>query len=407
MRIINNLLISILFLLLHINLYGDNWTQKANIPSIGRCASFSFSLGGKGYVGGGQVSQFVYRQDFWCYDPVINTWTQIANFGGGPRGYGISFNLGGKGYAGFGVVNGSIFDDLWEYDPILNSWQQKNPILGILGYFGSTGFSIGNNSGYLCGGFDNNASISNNLWQFDLFNNSWGSSPSLPLTASRVYGVSFVVGTNVYVGLGSSSSSLLQDFWKYNSLTNSWSQVSNFPDTLRTGATSFSLYDKGYVGFGYNNQFGLYMFNLWQYDTLNNQWTKKMYCPGSGREFASSFVLNNKAYISFGNNQNNAFNDLWEYTPDISGIDEIKSGLLEFTLYPNPATNFIIIGGKGEEIMTSELTIVSLTGETVKYIPSFCLIGNRVIGISNLVNGSYIIKIHSGNKYGYKKFIKY
>ena len=103
---------------------ADSWQQKANLPTGGMYASMSFSIGNKGYTGGGVNSSGFY-DGFWEYDQVNNFWTQKANLGSGAKVLGIGFSIGSKGYIGLGQNNFSAPAELWEYDPPNNQWSQK------------------------------------------------------------------------------------------------------------------------------------------------------------------------------------------------------------------------------------------------------------------------------------------
>jgi N-acetylneuraminic acid mutarotase len=116
----------LLFLLLVILSFATNaqvWTQKVNFAGTAAWGAVSFSIGNKGYMGTGETSTG-YSQEFWEYDPFIDTWTQKANFGGGWRGRAVAFAIGNKGYVGTGQYAGSLAD-FWEYDPLSNTWTQK------------------------------------------------------------------------------------------------------------------------------------------------------------------------------------------------------------------------------------------------------------------------------------------
>jgi hypothetical protein len=88
----------LLFLLLVILSFATNaqvWTQKVNFAGTAAWGAVSFSIGNKGYMGTGETSTG-YSQEFWEYDPFIDTWTQKANFGGGWRGRAVAFAIGNK-----------------------------------------------------------------------------------------------------------------------------------------------------------------------------------------------------------------------------------------------------------------------------------------------------------------------
>src|SRR4051794_1297388 len=64
----------------------DTWKQKQSLPGSPspRVLPFTFSIGAKGYMGGG-FEQSISRADFWEYDPATGAWTEKASFRGGPR----------------------------------------------------------------------------------------------------------------------------------------------------------------------------------------------------------------------------------------------------------------------------------------------------------------------------------
>src|ERR1035437_678893 len=99
------------------NLFAQGvWTQKASFIGTARGDAFSFSIGTKGYIGGGQDISGNYVNDFWEYNTVNNTWTQKTNFIGGARYQSVSFNIGSKGYVCTGQSS-VLYNDCWEYDP--------------------------------------------------------------------------------------------------------------------------------------------------------------------------------------------------------------------------------------------------------------------------------------------------
>src|SRR3954454_23254794 len=126
------LLITILFT---INITGaraqGTWTRKADYPSVVRASPFGFSIGNKGYMGGGQLIFYEYYQDFWEYDPATNVWTQKADFGGGGRTNAVGFTIGNKGYVGCGTpAFDQLTNEFWDYDPAANKWTRRADFAG-------------------------------------------------------------------------------------------------------------------------------------------------------------------------------------------------------------------------------------------------------------------------------------
>jgi hypothetical protein len=147
----------------------DTWTQKADAGSTqvagptARSGAFSFSINGKGYLGGGTDGSVV-RNDFWEFDPTTNAWTQKASFPGAPRQWAVAFAIGSRGYAGTGG-NANAGKDFYMYDPVANAWTKKADFGGGL-RVRSYGFSIGS-KGYIGGGIDNFSSRHADLWAYD------------------------------------------------------------------------------------------------------------------------------------------------------------------------------------------------------------------------------------------------
>ena len=189
----------------------NTWTTKANFGGGLRSKMASFVIGNKAYVGtGANSTAFTSGSvDFWEYDPALNTWLQKANFGGSVRSEAISFTIGNKGYVGGGLSSGSATSDFWEYNPTTNSWTQKANLGGGNVRLAS-GFSLGS-IGYLAGG--DNLSLYNQLYKYNPFTNVWTKLNDLP--GDRYEGTAISNSTKAYFGGGSNGSRLLNDFWEY------------------------------------------------------------------------------------------------------------------------------------------------------------------------------------------------
>ena len=99
---------------------SGTWSQKANFPGIARYAPFAFSINDKGYAGGGlnQTGSTNYFNDFYEYDPVLNSWSIKDSFPGSNRIHPASCTIGNAGYAGTGqFISGTFSDEMWQYAP--------------------------------------------------------------------------------------------------------------------------------------------------------------------------------------------------------------------------------------------------------------------------------------------------
>ena len=136
---------------------ANTWTQKADFGGGARMAG-AFSIGSKGYMGGGssydsQTNTSTPYKDFWEYDPSLNFWTRKSDFRGKGRYTVASFTVGNKGYTGTGWDQRTpYYKDLWEYDPLTDAWTQKANFPGTARQ-SAVGFAI-DNYGYLGTGHD-------------------------------------------------------------------------------------------------------------------------------------------------------------------------------------------------------------------------------------------------------------
>ncbi|HKR05574.1 MAG TPA: T9SS type A sorting domain-containing protein [Bacteroidia bacterium] len=398
-------LFTLLLLLLSLSFAkADYWTQKADFTGQPRTAAFSFSINTKGYMGTGRDVNSVYYNDFWEFDPALNTWTQKADFGGSPRMLGIGFSIAGKGYAGLGgLVSSTVFNDFWEYDPSANLWTQKADFGGTARIYPSC-FVIGN-MGYVGTGCDSIwANYYNDFWQYDPVADSWTVKAPVPGTL-RADAVGFAIGNSGYIGTGYNGAGSLQDFWEYSSSTNAWSQIANFP-FLRIDATAFTICNKGFVATG--NHSGFYS-DIWQYDTTSNQWIQKTDFSGTSRDLAVSFAIGNKGYLGIGWMDGGPYYiDFWEYTPDsiecTTGTEEISSSNLQFTISPNPVKELLVISYPLAGKKKVEITITNAQGK--KIYESKLMTLNFRIRTSNFTKGIYFVEISDGKQKVSKKFVK-
>ncbi len=365
---------------------ADSWVRKADFPNS-KDGPFSFSIGTKGYTGGGIDSSTHLTNSFWEYSQLTNTWTQKSDIGGPARYYPAGFAIGNKGYAGLGMDQSAIdLFDFWEYDTTTNIWTQKSNFPGQACMY-PVSFTIGN-FGYVCTGW-NSPNYYQDLWRYDPSTDIWTQKTSIP-GHGRWGANGFSIGNYAYVGGGQYGTDL-DDFWEYNSITDSWTQKANTPGHPRQDASSFLINGKGYLGTG--DTLGLHFLNdFWQYDPNLNLWIQKASFPGYGRDEATFFSIGNKGYIGLGSGGR----DFWEYTPDSTeGIPELAQEI-KTSLYPNPMQDkatLTILGSRKNAL----LNIYDINGQKVRCIST----DNRqeiIIFRENLASGIYFYKLTDENK---------
>lgn len=168
---------------------------------------------------------------------------------------------------------------------------------------------------------------------------TWTQKASLNTARSGAF--TFEIGGKAYLGTGFNGSSCLNDFWEYDPTNNTWTQKANFPGTARYGAASFSIGNKGYVGTGVDCSNNLYQ-DIWEYNPATNTWTQKNNFGGSARRHATTFVIGSKAYLATGHNGSYDLNDLYEYDPTADSWTQKAS----LSVYRNQSIGFSM-NGKG------------------------------------------------------------
>ena len=298
----------------------DYWTKKKDFGGGIRVGAIAFSVGNKGYVGGGfDENQFQTRKtDFWEYNPSTNIWTKKANLP--VQVYGAGFSIENKGF----VLN--TLGDFYEYDPYLNSWKNRAPFPG--GYtIGFVCFSI-NQKGYVGIGYHlvNGKRVGRrDFWEYDPSLDRWTRKADF-IGVVRGGAIGFSAGSKGYVGIGQkiTSSNLVidqefyKDFWEYNPETNTWIQISDFGGSGRASTVSFSIGNKGYVATGIDDVSctGILKNDLWEYDPQRNVWIQKVNLIGEGRYSAVGFSILDKGYLGTGWGPPTIINsDFYEYIP--------------------------------------------------------------------------------------------
>lgn len=361
------------------------WVQKAPFGGSAKHRCMGFSIGNKGYIGGGHINSgiTITSKDFWEYDPATNAWSQIADFGGGYRYHGTAFGVGNYGYVGLGENSTNEYkDDFWKYIPLINTWVQVANFPGV-SRRGACSFVI-NDTAYVGLG-QTDLGYATDFYKYIATSNSW-----IPIAnfigQARSSAVAFSLNSKGYVGTGHILGNDSKDFYCYDPTTNSWTQKADVGPTTRQDATGFSINGIGYIGTG-NDVLGNFNFDdFWAYDFDADTWSQISDFEGQGRRYFVSFVINNVAYCGTGTNGTN-FRDFWAFIPflDVSSNNES----LDVTSYPNPSTDYISIKWNQEKLV--RINFYNLNGQlilTKKTTNAGVQINKEELGI-----GTFIYKI--------------
>lgn len=290
------------------------WKTSAAFSGPERIYAAGFSIGNKGYIGGGQ-KMTNYYQDFWEFDPETGAWTQKQDFPGGPRNYAIGFSIGSKGYMGTGWQLGTLQKDMWEFNPATNTWTQVDDYSGgereyVLSF-------VVNGKAYAGGGIGSTGifyTYPNDFWEFDPTREAgeqWVQkkdigdefyTDGLPGGAGK--GFSFAMNDKGYLGVDLTNHFF--DFWEYTPATDSWRSRTSFTQNVGQSVfTSFAVKKKGYL----QTETMLLMYN-----PSSDSWTEKKPLPVALR-YATSFTIGGFGYVGLGVIGTDLSTSLYRYTP--------------------------------------------------------------------------------------------
>lgn len=370
---------------------ADFWLPKADFPNT-VVAPISFSIGTKGYLGGGE--EWSTRKDFWEYDPFTDIWTQKADYGGGVMSYGISFSIGELGYAGLGYD--SVYNDrndFWEYNPGINKWKQKADFGGAPRCTPSS-FTYGT-KGYV--GMGTNWTLGNftDLWEYDPALDTWTQLSSMP-SADRAGVNTFVIGNNAYFAGGHGNTYLLNEFWEYNIITDTWIQKPNLPFAARSLGVSFSICEKGYLGTGNDGTGISYLSDFWEYDAISGNWAQKTNYPRPGAMGSACFIIQNRVFVGVGCNHTDLWNQFYEYIPDsicATPVEELASSDIQLSISPNPANDNLAIRYHLKENKKVESAILDTHGKVVHEFTLSASQNQVVVSLKEFAGGIYFLKV--------------
>jgi N-acetylneuraminic acid mutarotase len=387
------LFFAILFFGIALNSYSAwQWTKVQALGNGKRFESTSFSINGKGYVTCGLDTNDNCYNDLWEYDPVFNFWTQKANLPASYRRAAFGFEINGKGYVGGGIDDavssiGNIFNQFWMYDPTLNTWTTKanTPISA----FRSAGISC-NGKGYMIGGA-NSFSIFSSVYEYNPLTDNWVSKANFPgnpnSSGGREAGTGTALNNKIYFGLGKDDSFFQNDWWEFNPSNNTWVRKTDFPASGRTGAWSFTINNMACVGMGSDGSFNS---DTWWYDVIADAWNYTCTFSGGGRRSVAAFAIGNVGYMGTGKSSGGTKQDFYRLDADVS-VNDIAAASNLISVFPNPVTIDGFTAVVETELTDASILILNQEGKLMSSEP--LLNREKHFDRNELKSGLYFIVI--------------
>jgi N-acetylneuraminic acid mutarotase len=324
-----------------------NWTAGNSFPGVTRSGAVSFVINGIAYVGTGNDVSSTRLKDFYAFDPARGSWTQLTPMpAAAPARYlAAAFAANNKGYVGTGYSQeGAYLSDFWQFDPAtptvtttttngtttttttIGTWTRIKdfPLTTTgTGRRGAVAGSVGN-VGYVGCGFGGN--YEKDMYKYDPATNSW-TDIGFPGN-KRVNASTFTLNNIMYLGFGTNNATVDTQFWAYDPAANKWTEKRNlanvststesydYSGVARSQAAAFAINNLGYVTTG-NSASNLV--TCYEYDPTADTWTLKN--PFNGRNAAArilpvAFGIGNTGYVGLGSNGAQPFDDFWNFDPN-------------------------------------------------------------------------------------------
>ncbi|HLZ89667.1 MAG TPA: kelch repeat-containing protein [Puia sp.] len=302
-----------------------NWLASAPIGDPPRGYASVFVIGTDAYVGCGynqSVGGTGRLKDFWRFN-VDSGWAQVADFAGAPRSEAAAFSVGSYGYVGTGYDLVNVYSDFYQYDPVQNVWTRKADFPGTPRY-DAVGFGV-RGKGYIGTGY--NINWFNDFYEYDPAQDKWSVTPGTSGDFQKRQGaVAFVYKDQAYIVTGVNSGGMVRDFWRFDPAQSpAWHQLANitntdqgtfddgYTDIERSFATAFVNGDQAYLTTGANVS---NINSTWAYDFASDRWSRRTPWQRASRSGAISFTVSARSFVGTGNSgTNGTFDEFDEFQP--------------------------------------------------------------------------------------------
>ncbi len=321
----------------------------------------------------------------------------------------IEYN--GKMYVFFGEGDSGVLGDIWEYDPDTKEWIQINPgsTINPPARFDHSATVYGNMV-WIVGGINSSSNPLSDCWAYNFTNNQWEQYANIIGGNINGHAAVFHNGELLIYGGLRNGGILDPNVYKYSPGSDSWQVITSQGSPYPTANAGYAkLESEVFIFGGFSGYYENYCF---KWDLTTHQFTQiasgpavagasSALCP---KAWAKGTKTNYQEFVLFGGSNEGVLNDAtWIYTSDIiiTGIETMQKD--NINIYPNPATNFIILNVDKANNSYLTLNIYNVVGTLVK--SETLKQNNRQISIADLSNGIYMVEIKSKEWNGKQKLI--
>ena len=348
---------------------NDSWNQKSNFPGDGRQHPAMVVVNNKIYMGCGSNDNGNLG-DWWEYDILTDVWVQKSNIIGNNRHHPFYFGIGNYAYVGFGhgsvpgpgnnpSSSSYVYNDFYRYEPSIDTWIQLTDFPSEARVAG-TQFSYNGNGYILSGDGDDHGPLSSGeFWKYNPLNDSWSQLQSHPGGAIWAPG-NFIIGCDLYFLLGQNWNSNLPtdpiSVYKYK-----LSEDCGCIDSIAFNFSSLAISDDGsccYVS-GCTDPLSL------NYDSLACYDDGSCITPiiGCTNPFATNFDPTANTTVSFGGALDNSFSSGGYFNGDQHLIfDSYKECVIKSSVVYSESSNtvtFELRDNSGNVIEDTTLSLIS------------------------------------------------
>ncbi len=197
----------------------NSWTTKSSAPTAARYGASVFVINHKAFLVGGNFNTAVgpFSDEVWEYNIINDTWQLRAPYPGGALYYTTSFAIDNLGYTGGGGIktgSGSyVFEDeFYRYDPVIDVWTSLAPYPG--GELSGMTSVVFNQRAIVGSGNYSTGITSGNFYVFDPATAVWTPGPSLPSGMERSLAVGLTTQSSGFIATGINNGTGMNDLWE-------------------------------------------------------------------------------------------------------------------------------------------------------------------------------------------------
>jgi len=270
-----------------------------------------------------------------------------------------------------------------------------------IGSDNAVGFVIGN-KGYIGTGYDNEANVNSDFWEYNPGANLWVRKMDFSGMA-RMYAVGFYIGNKGYIGTGWNSPTFCKDFWAYTPEVEQSCAVPSGEITVKITANTAKLNWNAVVGAeGYKVRYKVANTNEWRIGTTdhNNKPISEL-LPGT------KYIWQVQTFCQMTPNIISDWSEKKEFTT--SSLRAADEPTMSFELYPNPAhANFTMdLQLNSSADQSADILLLNALGQII-YVSHEMVndeLKKEITIPSTASSGWYIVRVVMNDQVIEKKFL--